>query len=356
VKRNLAQITMVKHHVIASGLLLAALFSFPESDAAQLARFEFTQIHMGTEFRIVLYAPDEATAKKASEAAFARIAELDGIMSDYKQTSELMELCKKAGGEPAAVSDDLLAVLVRALEISRLTEGAFDITVGPVVRLWRRARRTMQMPDADELAEALKLVGYRKVMVDTKAKTVRLTAKGILLDLGGIAKGFAAKAALEVLRRHGIRQALVAGGGDIAVGEAPPDAKGWRIGIGPLSNPTAKPSHYLLLTNAAVSTSGDTEQYVVIGGKRYSHIVDPKTGLGLTTRMSTTVIMTDGQSSDGLAAGLCVLGPDKGMPVIDAIEGAAALFAIGSAGVEGKTIFRVSKRFAQFEIAPKAKR
>src|SRR5271156_3762315 len=98
---------MVKHHVIASGLLLAALFSFPEADAAQLARFEFTQIHMGTEFRIVLYAPDEATAKKASEAAFARIAELDGIMSDYKQTSELMQLCKKAGGDPVAVSEDL---------------------------------------------------------------------------------------------------------------------------------------------------------------------------------------------------------------------------------------------------------
>ena len=343
--------TMVKHHLIAFGLLLAGLISFP--DQPRLARFEFTQVHMGTEFRIVLYAPDEVTAKKASDAAFARIAQLDGIMSDYNQASELMKLCKKAGEAPVPVSDDLLAVLLRALEISRLTDGAFDITVGPVVRLWRRARRTMQMPDADELAQALKRVGYRQVQVDAKTKTVRLTAKGILLDLGGIAKGFAAKAALEVLRRHGIRQALVAGGGDIVVGEAPPDAKGWRVGIGPLSNPTAKPSHYLRLTNAAVSTSGDTELYVVIDGKRFSHIVDPKSGLGLTTRMSATVVMTNGQTADGLAAGMCVLGAERGLPVIEAIDGAAALFAIGVGGKE--TTFRASKRFAQFEIVPKSK-
>src|SRR5262249_39046856 len=193
-----------------------------------------------TQFRIVLYAPDEATAKKASDAAFARIAELDGIMSDYKPASELMQLCKKAGGDPVPVSDDLLAVLTRSLEIARLSEGAFDITVGPVVRLWRRARRTMVLPDADELARALKLVGYQQVQIDAKNRTVRLTAKGILLDLGGIAKGYAAQAALEVLRRHGIRHALVAAGGDIAVGDAPPGAAGWRVGIAPLENPTAK--------------------------------------------------------------------------------------------------------------------
>ena len=319
---------MIKHHCLAFVLLLAGLGMMPEADLGELRRFEFKQVHMGTEFRIVLYAPDEATARKASDAAFARIAQLDGIMSDYKSTSELMQLCKKAGGDPVPVSDDLLAVLTRALEISRLTDGAFDITVGPLVRLWRRARRTMMLPDADELAAARNLVGYQQVQVDAKNHTVRLTAKGILLDLGGIAKGYAAAAALEVLRRQGIRRALVAGGGDIVVGEAPPDAKGWKIGIAPLDNPTAKPSRYLSLINAAVSTSGDTEQYVEIGGKRYSHIVDPKTGLGLTTRMAVTVVNTDGKTSDGLATGLCVLGPARGLDVIEKLESAAALYVI----------------------------
>jgi FAD:protein FMN transferase len=339
---------MIKHHCLGFVLLLAGLALTAEGEGeGDLRRFEFKQAHMGTEFRIVLYAADETTAKKASDAAFARIAELDGIMSDYKSTSELMLLCKKAGGDPVPVSDDLLAVLTRALEISRLTEGAFDVTVGPIVRLWRRARRTLMMPDAEELAAARKLVGYQQLVIDAQKRTVRLTAQGILLDLGGIAKGYAAAAALEVLRRHGFRRALVAGGGDIVVGEAPPDAKGWKIGVAPLAAPTAKPSRYLSLTNGAVSTSGDTEQYVEIGGKRYSHIVDPKTGLGLTTRMTVTVINTDGKTSDGLAAGLCVLGPERGLEVIEKLESAAALYVIG--GADGPKV-QASRRFAKYEI------
>ncbi|HYV34693.1 MAG TPA: FAD:protein FMN transferase [Gemmataceae bacterium] len=341
---------MLKHHCIGFLLLLVGLGSFPETGQPALQRFEFTQTHMGTRFRIVLYAPSEAIAKQASDAAFARIAELDAIMSDYKQESELMRLCKKAGGEPVAVSDDLFDVIAKSLEISRLTDGAFDITVGPVVRLWRRARRTAKMPDANELAEARKLVGFGQVQIDAKKKTVRLTTKGILLDLGGIAKGYAAQAALEILRRHGIQRALVAAGGDIVVGDAPPEAKGWRVGIAPLEDPNAKPSRYLSLVNASVSTSGDTEQYVVINGKRYSHIVDPKTGLGLTERMSCTVIAKDGNMADGMATALCVLGPKKGLPFIEKVEGGAALYVIGTD--KGQTV-QASKRFGQYQIDTK---
>jgi thiamine biosynthesis lipoprotein len=338
---------MLKHHCIAFLFLLAGLGSLRNLDQPELKRFEFTQVHMGTQFRIVLYAADETVAKKAADAAFARIAELDGIMSDYRPASELMQLCKKAGGEAVPVSEDLFNAIARALEISRLTDGAFDITVGPVVRLWRRARRLMTMPDPDELGQALKLVGYKQVQIDAGNRTVRLTSKGILLDLGGIGKGFAAKEALEVLRRHGIRRALVAGGGDIVVGDAPPGASGWRIGIAPLDNPLATPSHYLSLANGGVSTSGDTEQYVVIDGRRYSHIVDPKTGLGLTARMSCTVVVTGGATADGLATGLCVLGPERGLKVIEEIDGAAALYLIASD--DGSSMVE-SKRFNAFTV------
>src|SRR6516164_6523 len=142
-------------------------------------RFEYTEPHMGTRFRIVLYAADEATANRAAKAAFARIAELDGIMSDYRATSELMQLCAKAGGDPVKVSDDLFTVLEKAQEISRLSNGAFDVSVGPVVKLWRIARRTQKLPDKDALNNALALVGYRNIKLDSKNSTVQLTKPGM---------------------------------------------------------------------------------------------------------------------------------------------------------------------------------
>src|SRR5262249_14195867 len=161
------------------------------------------------------------------------------------------------------------------LELSKKSDGAFDITVGPLVRLWRHARRTRELPDPAELKKALALVGYDKVRLDPQRRTVRLLLAGMLLHLGAIGQGYAAAAMLAVLRRHGITRALVAASGDIAVGEAPPGAEGWKVGIAPLGNRDGEPERYLLLKHAAVSTSGDAVKFVEIGGKRYSHIVDP---------------------------------------------------------------------------------
>jgi thiamine biosynthesis lipoprotein len=296
--------------------LLLALLGMPAREPA-LKRFTYVEPHMGTRFKVILYAPDEAVANRASRAAFARIADLDRTMTDYDPNSELMRLCKKAGGPPVPVSDDLFVVLKRAQEVSRLSDGAFDVTVGPVVHLWRLARRTRRLPDKDDLAEALQLVDYDKVQLDEKHRTVQLLKPGMRLDLGGIAKGYSADAALEVLRQHGVTRGLVAAGGDIAVSGPPPDAEGWTIGIAPLEDPDSKPTRYLLLHDAAVSTSGDAEQYVEIDGKRYSHIVDPRTGLGLVGRLSVTVIARRGIDSDSMTKVVCVLGPEKGMKIID---------------------------------------
>jgi thiamine biosynthesis lipoprotein len=287
----------------------------------KLTRHTFTEPHMGTAYKIIVYAPDEATAKKAAAAAFARVAELDGIMSDYKPASELMKLCDKAGGDPVKVSDDLWTVLERAQAVAKRSDGAFDVTVGPIVRLWRLARKTRQIPDAEDLARAKALVGYDKVTLDPREHTVRLAKKGMRLDLGGIAKGYAADQALVVLKKHGLARALVAAGGDIAVGDAPADADAWTVGIAPVEDPESKPKKHLLLTNAAVSTSGDAEQYVEIGGKRYSHIVDPKTGLGLVGRMTVTVVAPNGITSDSLTKVVAVLGPEKGFPIIEETKG-----------------------------------
>jgi thiamine biosynthesis lipoprotein len=341
---------MLKHYFLAGICVFTALAVSGRGDPPGLERFTFTEPHMGTLFKIVLYAPDEATAKKAAKAAFERIAELNRIMSDYLQTSELMQLCKKAGGDAVPVSKELFEILEKAQEFSRKTDGALDVTIGPVVRLWRRARRTRQLPSAEDLAAALKLVGNDKMKLDSKQRTVQLLVAGMLLDLGAIAKGYAAEAAMAVLRQHGIRRALVAAGGDIFAGDPPPDAKGWKVGIAPLKNPDAPPTQYVLVANAGVSTAGDAEQYVEIGGKRYSHIVDPKTGLGLTGRRSVTVIAPSGTTADALDTGLCILGPERGLPIVEALDGVAALFVMET----DKGIVTIpSKRFAQYEYREK---
>ncbi|PYV39614.1 MAG: FAD:protein FMN transferase [Acidobacteria bacterium] len=290
-----------------------------------LTRFEFTQPHMGTLFRIVCYARDTTTAERASNAAFDRIAGLDHIMSDYSPTSELTLLCQQAGGPPTKVSEDLFCVLSGSQETARLSEGAFDVTVGPLVRLWRRARRTRELPDPARLAQALELVGVDKLRLDEKSRTVQLLRKGMALDLGGIAKGYAADEALKLLDQHGIDKALVAAGGDIAVSGSPPGSDGWNIGIAPLESPETPPTRYLRLCHAAVSTSGDAEQFVEIGGKRYSHIVDPRTGIGLIGHSSVTVVAPKGIASDSLATAVSVLGPKRGLELVDSMEGTAAL-------------------------------
>jgi thiamine biosynthesis lipoprotein len=289
-----------------------------------LKRFTFDEPHMGTRFRIILYAADEETARKASRAAFDRVADLDACMSDYKPDSELMRLCAKAGGPPVRASDELFFVLSRAQDLARRSDGAFDVTVGPVVRLWRRARRTQQLPDPEKLAQARALVGYKNVRLDARGQTVQLLKPGMQPDLGGIAKGYAADEALAVLGKYGVTRALVAAGGDIAVRDAPPGAEGWKVAIAPLSSEEGAAGPWLLLKDGAASTSGDAEQFVVIDGKRYSHIVDPRTGVGLVGRMSATVVARNGITADSLTKVVAVLGPEKGFPIIESVEGASA--------------------------------
>jgi FAD:protein FMN transferase len=304
-------------------LTLFLLTSVPV-DKPGLFRFSFTEPHMGTRFQISLYAANEDQGQRGARAAFQRIADLDQKMTDYRSTSELMQLCARAGGPPVSVSDDLFFVLSKAQQVSEISGGAFDVTVGPVVRLWRLSRRTGLLPDPDKLARARALVGYQNVRLDADKHTVQLLKAGMQLDLGGIAKGHAADAALEVLRKQGVTRALVAAGGDIAVSGPPPDAAGWTIGIAPLLDPNRRPKRLLLLHDAAVSTSGDAEQHVEIGGKRYSHIIDPRTGMAVVGRQSVTVVAPNGITADSMTKIVCVLGPEKGLPIIDATPGVAA--------------------------------
>jgi thiamine biosynthesis lipoprotein len=304
------------------GLLLAAPGLGAEAETAP-ARFEFAETHMGSEFKLVLYSADEASARSASRLAFARIASLDAALSDYQPESELMRLCDKAGGPPVPVSQDLFDILERSLLMYERSGGAFDVTIGPVVRLWRRARRERKLPDPELLAKARALVGSDKVRLDAGARAVRLLKPGMKLDLGAIAKGYASEEALKVLKAQGISRALVAGSGDIVVGDPPPGADGWTIGIAPLDAPEASPSRFLRLKNAAVSTSGDASRFVEIDGRRYSHVIDPKTALGMLEHASVTVVAPDGATADALDTTVYILGPQMGLPLVESLGAAA---------------------------------
>jgi thiamine biosynthesis lipoprotein len=315
-----------------------------------LLRFEFQETHMASPFKIVLYSTDEVTARHASRAAYQRIAALNTILSDYDPDSELSRLSRSAGGLPTPVSADLFAVLVASKEIFERSDGAFDITIAPVGRLWRRARRDHRMPDASKLAEALVLVGADKLVLDQKARTARLDKPGMKLDAGGIAKGYAAQAGLDVLRTFGIGRALVAGAGDIVVGDPPPGCAGWTIAVAPLALGQRSPvAGGLLLANCAVSTAGDTEQFVVLEGHRYSHIINPKTGQAVEDRATVTVVARDGATADALETTVYILGVERGLKLVDDTDGAAAVFVRSTP--EGIKVFE-SSRFKEIPRAP----
>ncbi len=274
------------------------------------ARYEFTAVHMAIPFRIVLYAPDGITATNAADAAWKRIAALKSILSDYDPDSELSRLGSSSPHPtPVPVSPELTRVIQVSQKVSRASDGAFDLSVGPLTQLWRRSRRQRQLPEPDKLAAARAAVGWQSI-VQTSAG-VRLAKTGMRLDAGGIAKGYALDEATRILRARGIRSSMVAGAGDIVVTEPPPGESGCKIEVGRLDAPDAPAPRQVSLRNASLCTSGDLFQFVEINGTRYSHIVDPRTGLGLTDHSLVTVIGPDGITTDALSTALSVAGPDR---------------------------------------------
>jgi thiamine biosynthesis lipoprotein len=257
---------------------------------------------MGMAVRMVLYAPEESVARRAARAGFDRIAGLEDVFSDYRSGSELRQLGRRAGLNGwTPVSQPLFLVLRVARTVAAASDGAFDPTIGPLVALWRSSRQSGRLPAAPALDSARALVGWRQLELDTTGAAVRLRRTGLNLDLGGVAKGYILGEALAELRRQGITGALIEAGGDIMAGDPPPGRAGWDIAV-----EGADPG---LLANTAIATSGTGEQFVEIDGVRYAHIVDPRTGLGLTTPRQATVIGPDPATADALATALVVLGP-----------------------------------------------
>ncbi len=289
---------------------------------------------MGTLFRIKLYASDEAQAQSAFRSAFARITALDNTLSDYKPQSELDRISQMAVHRPVPVSDDLFRVVARAQALAEETQGAFDITVGPLTHLWREARKNQRIPDAEILQAARARCGYRKLHLDTAKHTLEFERSGMQLDVGAIAKGDAADQALLTLAQCGIKSALVAASGDLAFSDAPPGETGWRVGIDSLDQARAPFTKVLLLANKAVSTSGPSEQHLDAGGVRYSHIINPLSGFGLTREITASVTARHGIDADSFSTAVSLLGVQRGIEFIEKHRDASVLIVAEVNGQE----------------------
>jgi thiamine biosynthesis lipoprotein ApbE len=305
-----------------------------------LERYEYSQIHMGVAVRIVLYERSEPAAARAATLAYSRIASLDAEMSDYRPDSATSEVARRAPA-PVRVPPDLLKLAGVAQTVAKETGGAFDPTVAPLVALWRDARKKGRLPASLAIDRARALVGWQQIEIDPANQTIRLAQAGMKLDAGGIAKGYILGAALETLERAGVDRALLEAGGDVVVGDAPPGRAGWRID---LPNAATMPVDFVArasaLTNAALSTSGPSMQFVEIGGVRYSHVIDPRSGEPLTSSLSAHVIAEDPALSDALATAATVVGP-PGLPQLRTrfpnarIELAGQQTTIPTAGLPG---------------------
>ena len=271
-------------------------------------RFEFTETHMAAPVRIVLYAESADLAESAAAKAFARVKELDGVLSNYRK-SELRDLAEKPETW-VPVSEDLWPPLAAAHALMAATDGAFDVAVGPLAVQWRMAIFQRRLPRQDAI-EALRLrTGKEAMALDASRRSVRL-GPGVELDLGGIAKGYVADSAMALLAELGIAQALVDAGGDIALA-----GREWRVGID---------DGVVLLKAGGIATSGDSQRFVEIDGLRYSHIVDPRTGIGITNQCHVTVIAESGMKADALATAVSVLGPKAGITYVETLAATEAL-------------------------------
>lgn len=259
---------------------------------------------MGSPFNLVFYCTDTVKAQELSKQCFARVDSLNRSFSDYDPSSELSRICRDAGEQ--SLSPLLADILQRSAQAFRQSKGAFDITVGPLSKLWRKARKEKRFPDSSEVAQAMKPIGLSRLRVYADGRHIFLP-KETQLDLGGIAKGYAAQMIVDFLKQQGIISALADAGGDMAMSAAPPGTRGWTIAVNVPETTDEFLPRKLQLQQMAVATSGDAYQYMEHGGIKYSHIIDPRTGYGISSQRNVTVIAKDGTDADWLATACSIL-------------------------------------------------
>lgn len=321
---------MIKTYDYIFYLFTLVLILIPHSTYPS-SLYKFHQIAMGTVIETTLMAEDEEKANKATLQAFHEIMRIEQLMSPKIESGDVFRINQASGKGRVKVSSETLEVIKKAQEISELSEGRFDITIGPLAELWRKAREKNIPPPAEEVKEKLDLVNFKNIEIDQEGK-VFLKKKGMAIDLGGIAKGYAMDRAFDVLRSLGYKNLIVNAGGDLRIGSLK-NNQPWSIGI---QNPreSQKILARILVTDTAIATSGDYEKFFIYNGKRYHHIVNPLDGFPVQGCQSVTILCKNGMMADALATAVFVLGPEKGYSLCQKLEGVDCLIV----DKEGKMI------------------
>lgn len=289
---------------------------------------------MDTEVTVKAYGPN---AEEAIQRAIAEMRRLDSLLSAYDPDSEVAAINSMAGVAPVKVSEDTIKVIQRALYFAELSGGVFDPTILPVSRLWTLAREKEQLPSKEEVAAALELVDYRLVQIDPDEGTVYLPMKGMGLDLGAIAKGYAVDKMAEILRASGVKDFLINAGGNVYAGGRKPDNSKWRVGV---TDPrdTEATLGVMHAEDISVVCSGDYRRYFVVDNTVYHHIIDPRTGYPSDTSRGTTVFYPSSTDADALSTILFILGPDDSEGILSQFEGIGAIFVRKDGSVVTKGI------------------
>lgn len=309
--------TQIRRLVIFALCLILVVFFFWLKQSREKHLFKETRTSLYTLVAMTVVTSSEDRAKKAIREAYGELDRLGRLLNFYAEDSELSAVNRNAGIQPVRVSADTLEIVQAAVYAGEQTEGGFDVTVGPIVKLWDFNEEIL--PDAVSVAERLPLVGYQNIVIDAAASTVFLKKAGVQMDLGGIIKGFAADKAVAVLQKNGIDGGIVAVAGDIRVFGRQPDGRPWHLGV---QNPRQKGDNDVLLAtldleDKGISTSGDYQRYFIRDGVRYHHLFNPKTGFPESLCRSVTVVAPTATLTDPFATGIFIMGPKKGLALLE---------------------------------------
>lgn len=290
--------------------------------------FEQSRNAMGTVFRICLYDDDHTHALACFESAFDEIERLEETLSKFRSSSEVSRINRLAGQREVTTDGEVFGLLEKALSYSRMTDGAFDITVGPLMRAWGFVRGEGRLPTEEELLTAREKTGYEKIRLDVSSRTVSFEIPEMEIDLGAIGKGYAVDRVTEILSEAGIETALIdAGSSTIFALGAPPASAGWKVRV-PNPMDRAKPISTLTLRDQSISTSGDYERFFEINGKKQCHIIDPRSGHPVQGIVQASLVAPNATMSDALSSAIFVMGAEAGSKVVDNLKTAQAVWLL----------------------------
>jgi len=277
--------------VLLSSLIAASPEAVAQAPTSELLRFERSFDAMGTTYIVAAYGLDRFRMEAAIDEAFEEVRRVDQLLSNYRKDSEWSQINQRAATAPVPLSEESFALIARCLDYSRSSEGAFDITVGPLMKLWGFFRGQGRIPHRAEIRSVLGRIGYQHIQLDAKQKTIRFLRPGMEIDPGGIGKGYVVDRMADILRRKGVSSALISAGRSsiYAIGAPPQEPRGWTVAI-PHPRDSRKQLTEYFLRNESMSTSGTSEKFFVVGGTTYSHIMDPRTGMPARGVLSVSVI------------------------------------------------------------------